>query len=130
MFYSEGIDYWSIMNCSSASSKLKEDDFSEITEKLMGKKARVILYFLIIIYSYTCVIMFYVLIFALFGRFIRSIRFSNYGTYNDFLENKWDKPYIKYPFLIGIAFLLLLLSLKKNMNKINVSAYIGVRAVI
>ena len=70
-----------------------------------------------------------VLIFALFGRFIQSIRFSKYGTYNDFLENKWGKPYIKSPFLMGITFLLSLMSLIKDMNKLNFSAYIGVGAV-
>ena len=129
-FIVAGIDYWSIMNCSTVSSKLKEDDFSEITEKLMGKKARVILNSLIILYSYACVIMFYILIFALFGRFIQSIKFSDYGTYNDFLENKWGKPYIKYPFFMGIAFLLSLMSLIKDMNKLKFSAYIGVGAVI
>ena len=46
------VDYWSIMNCSIASSTVKEDDFSEVTEALLGKKAKIILNILIIVYSY------------------------------------------------------------------------------
>ena len=57
------IDYWSIMNCSIASSKVEEDDFSEVTRKILGKKSKVILNILIIIYSYAVLITFYVLIF-------------------------------------------------------------------
>ena len=54
------------MNCSKSSSKVKEDDFSEVTEKLIGKKAKVILNALIVVYSYACIVTFYVLIFSLF----------------------------------------------------------------
>ena len=43
------INYWSIMNCCIASSKCKPDDYSEITEKVLGKKARAILNIIIII---------------------------------------------------------------------------------
>ena len=71
------IDYWSIMNCAVASSKVKVDDFSEVTEQLLGKKAKTTLNILIIVYSYACMMCFYVLIFALFGRFIQSVGYSN-----------------------------------------------------
>ena len=125
------IDYWSIMNCSIASSKVEEDDFSEVTRKLVGKKAKVILNILIILYSYACLITFYVLIFSLFGRFIQSVGFrENYPTYDEFFEKKWGKPYIKFPFCLGVAFLLSLISLIKDIKKLNFAAYIGVGSVI
>ena len=125
------IDYWSIMNCSIASSKVEEDDFSEVTRKLIGKKPKVILNILIIIYSYACLVTFYVMIFALFGRFIQSVGFSgNYPTYEEFFEKKWGKPYIKFPFCFGAAFLLSLISLIKDIKKLNFAAYIGVGSVI
>ena len=130
-FLVAAIDYWSIMNCSIASSKVEEDDFSEITEKLMGKKAKVILNILIVVYSYACMVTFYVLIFALFGRFIQAVAYSDrYPTYDNFFDSKWGKPYIKFPFSLGIAFILSLISLIKDIRKLNFSAYIGVGAVI
>ena len=93
------IDYWSIMNCSIASSKVEEDDFSEVARKILGKKSKVILNILIIIYSYAVLITFYVLIFALFSRFIQSVGFrGDYQTYDEFYEKKWGKAYIIYPF--------------------------------
>ena len=125
------IDYWSIMNCSIASSKVKEDDFSEVTEKIIGKKAKVILNILIVVYSYACMVTFYVLIFSLFGRFIQSVAYSkDYPSYDNFYDEKWGKVYIKFPFSLGVAFILSLLSLIKDIKKLNFSAYIGVGAVI
>lgn len=129
-FLVAAIDYWSIMNCAKTSSKIKEDDFSEATEKVVGKKARVLLNILIIVYSYACMITFYVLIFSLFGRFIHNVAYRNYPTYNSFYEARWGKLYIKYPFSLGLAFVLSLISLIKDIKKLNFSAYIGVGAVI
>ena len=130
-FVVAAIDYWSIMNCAVASSKVKVDDFSEVTEQLLGKKAKTTLNILIIVYSYACMMCFYVLIFALFGRFIQSVGYSNeYPNYEDFFNEKWGKAYIKYPFAIGIAFCLGLMSLIKDISKLNFSAYIGVGAVM
>ena len=93
------INYWSLMNCSIASSRVKEDDYSEITERIMGKKTKMVLNIFIIVYSYACLITFFVLIYALFGRFIQSVGYQNkYNTYDDFYDDKWGKAYIKYPF--------------------------------
>ena len=125
------IDYWSIINCSKASSRVKEDDFSEVTEKILGKKARVVLNIFIIIYSYACLITFFVLIYALFGRFIQSVGFRNdYEDYDEFSDKKWGKAYIKFPFCIGISVVLSILSLIKDINKLSFSSYIGVSAVV
>ena len=41
------------MRGSIASSKCKEDDYSEITERILGRKARVILNIFIILYMNT-----------------------------------------------------------------------------
>ena len=83
------INYWSLMNCSIASSRVKEDDYSEITERIMGKKTKFVLNIFIIVYSYACLITFFVLIYALFGRFIQSVGYQNkYNTYDDFYDDK------------------------------------------
>ena len=125
------VNYWSLMNCSIASSRVKEDDYSEITERILGKKAKLVLNIFIIVYSYACLITFFVLIYALFGRFIQSVGYQNdYETYDDFYDAKWGKPYIKYPFTFGIAIILSFVSLIKDINKLSFSSYIGVTAVI
>ena len=125
------INYWSLMNCSIASSRVKEDDYSEITERIMGKKTKFVLNIFIIVYSYACLITFFVLIYALFGRFIQSVGYQNkYNTYDDFYDDKWGKAYIKYPFTFGVAIILSFVSLIKDIDKLSFSSYIGVTAVI
>ena len=49
------VNYWTILRAVMASKPMKEHDYSEITEKLLGRKARLILNFLIILYSYALV---------------------------------------------------------------------------
>jgi amino acid permease len=123
------INYWSISRCCIASSRCKVDDYSEITEKILGKKARVVLNVIIIVYTYLCMMVLITLIFPLFGRFILNVAYRDkYTDYNDFSDKKWGKGYIKYPFFIGIAFFLSLMCLIKDINKLNFSAYIGVGA--
>ena len=125
------INYWTIMRGVLASSKCKEDDFSEITEKILGKKIRIILNIFLIIYSYACMMCFIALVFPLFGRFIQSAFYpKDYVDFEDFNEKKWGKAYIKYPFFVALAFCLSLMCLIKDINKLNFSAYIGVVAVI
>ena len=125
------INYWTITRGATASSKCKEDDFSEITEKILGRRARVILNILLILYSYACMMCFLALLFPLFGRFILSAAYRNdYIDYDQFQEKKWGKPHIKFPFFVGMAFIISLMCLIKDINKLNFSAYIGVGAVI
>ena len=125
------INYWSISRCCIASSRCKVDDYSEITEKILGKKARVVLNVIIIVYTYLCMMVLITLIFPLFGRFILNVAYRDkYTDYNDFSDKKWGKGYIKYPFFAGIAFFLSLMCLIKDINKLNFSAYIGVVAVV
>ena len=126
------VNYWTITRGVIASSKCPDvDDFSEITEKIMGRKARVFLNILLILYSYTSIMCFLALIFPLFGRFIQSAFYKDkYPNFEAFEDAKWGKAYIKFPFFVGMAFLLSLLCLIKDINKLNFSAYIGVGAVI
>ena len=126
-----GVTYWSIMRGVIASSKNEEDDYSELTEKILGKKIRIILNIIIIIYTYAVIMMFLALIYALFGRFIHSVGYTNkYEHYEKFNEEIWGKPYIKFPVYIGMALGLSLMCLIKDMNKLNFASYIGVFAVI
>ena len=130
-FVVAAINYWSIMRCVYASSKCKENDFSEITEKYLGKKMRHLLNVIIILYSYASLMCFIALIFPLFGRFVQSAFYRNdYVDYDEFYDEKWGKPYIKFPFFIGLAIILSLICLIKDINKLNFSAYIGVVAVL
>ena len=125
------INYWSIMAGAKASSKYQEDDYSELTQKILGRKARVILNCILILYSYACMMCFLALLFPLFGRFIQSIGYNNkYETYDDFADAKWGKLYIKIPFYIGVSLAISLMCLIDDINKLNFSSYVGVGAVI
>ena len=125
------VNYWTIMRGVYASSKSKKDDYSAIVEEFLGKKWKIVLNIFIVAYSYACIMCFLALIFPLFGRFIQSAFYKDkYKSYDDFEDAKWGKAYIKFPFFVGMAFLLSLLCLIKDINKMNFSAYIGVIAVI
>jgi len=122
------VNYWSIMRCVYASARCPDlDDYSEITEKILNRKFRIVLNIFIILYSYGFCMCYCALIYSLFGRFILSAGYSkDYVDYNDFLDRKWGKAYIKYPFYIGVGFILSLMGLIKDINKLNFSAYLGV----
>ena len=125
------INYWSILLGVYASSKFKEDDFSELTEKILGRKMRHTLNVIIILYSYASLMCFISLLYPLFGRFVQSLFYRNdYADYDEFYDEKWGKLYIKFPFFIGLAFILSLICLIKDINKLNFTAYIGVAANI
>ena len=96
--------YWSNIRGVIASSKNEEDDYSELTQKILGKKMRVFLDIMIIIYTYGVMMVFFTLIYALLGRFIHSAGYTNkYEDYNIFDKEIWGKPYIKYPVYVGLA---------------------------
>ena len=125
------INYWTIMAGAKASSKCEEDDYSEITQHFLGKKARIILNCILVLYSYACMMCILALIFPIFGRFIQSVAYNNeYDTYTEFSEQKWGKLYIKIPFYIGISLAVSLMCLIEDINKLNFSSYISVGAVL
>ena len=125
------ITYWSLMLGVYASSRRKEDDYSELTEQILGKKARIFLNVVIIIYSYAVMMMFMVLIYSLLGRFIHAAGYINkYPEYEEFDDEIWQKAYIKFPVYIGLTIGLGFMCLIKDMNKLNFASYIGVLAVI
>ena len=99
------INYWSITRCIYASSRCHLNDYSEITEYFLGRKMRVLLNVILIVYSYASLMCFIALIFPLFGRFIQSGFYRNeYRDYDHFFDEKWGKSYIKFPFFIALAF--------------------------
>ena len=125
------VDYWTIMAGAKGSSKVEEDDYSEITEKILGRKMRIVLNTMLIVYSYACMMCYLALLFALFGRFIQTIGYNNkYETYDDFLSEKMGKLYVKIPFYIGVSLAISFLCLIDDINKLSFSSYIGVGAVI
>ena len=95
------------MRCVYASEKCEEDDFSEITEKLLGRKMRNLLNVIIIIYSYASLMCFIALIYPLFGRFIQSAFYKNdyvlfliKKLFILYLQTKYIKKYDKFKYFL------------------------------
>ena len=94
------INYWSIILGVYASSKFKEDDFSELTEKILGKKMRHTLNVIIILYCYASLMCFISLLYPLFGRFIQSAFYwDDYTDYEQFYDEKWVNFILNFLFL-------------------------------
>ena len=67
---------------------------------------------------------------SLIGRFIQSIALKGtYSTYDEFLDAKWGKVYMKYPIVIGIGVLLIPICMMRDMSSLNWTACIGVGSV-
>jgi hypothetical protein len=89
-FVVAAVNYWSITRCIYASSRCQFNDYSEITEHFLGRKMRILLNIIIILYSYASLMCFIALIFPLFGRFIQSGFYRNkYIDYDNFYDEKW-----------------------------------------
>ena len=124
------INYWTIMRGVIASFKYKEYDYSELTQKILGRKFRITLNIFIILYSYACMMCYFSLIFILAGRFVQNIFYPNkYNTYEEFEENQWGKAFIKFPFFVAMTFIVGIICLKRNINKLNFLAYTEVITV-
>ena len=124
------INYWTIMRGGAASYKYKENDYSQLTSIILGKKAGYIVSIFMILYSYALMICFLSLIYPLIGRFVQNIAYNNkYDTYEDFEKSKWGNSYIKFPFFVAIIFFIAIISLVRNSNKLKFLGYFGIIAV-
>ena len=124
------INYAAVMWVAHASSKCEENDYSEITEKLLGRKMRQLLNIVIIIDGYATLMAFISLVYSTFGRFMQSAFYKDdYLSYEDFEDNKWDKLKIKLPIFVGLSIFISLLCLITNMAKLDFVSYISVGAV-
>ena len=125
------VNYWSIMRCVYASSKCKENDYSEITERFLGKKMRILLNIIIIVYSYASCTCFIALIYSTFGHFFQSAFHRNeFKDFSEYSDETWATPAVKYPIYILLTLILSFMCLIKDINKLNFSAYIGVFACV
>ena len=110
---------------------MKENDYSEITQRLLGRKMRLVLNLFITLLSYAFMMCFICLVYELLGRFYHSaFKKDEYAEFKDFKKAKWGKVYIKYPVYIVATAILFFICLIRDINKLNFTSYIGVCAVI
>ena len=113
-----------------ASSKCEESDYSEITEKLFGRKMRNALNIVIIVDGYATLMAFISLVYSTFGRFMQSAFYRDeYQTYESFEDDKWNKLYIKLPIFAGFSVIVSLICLITKIAKLDFASFIGVGAV-
>ena len=108
------INYIYIMKSFIASAKCAEKNYSDITEKFLGKKARRLLNIIIIIYSFLCMMYLISLTFPMIGRVTQILFYHNkYRSYINFENQKWGKSLIKYPFFLCIGFIVIIICVFK-----------------
>ena len=118
------INYWSIMRGFFASIKLKDTNYSELTEKYLGKNARRILNLIIMIYSFLYMMYLVGLTFPLIGRIVKIISYNKqYQSYDTFLKEKWGVGFIKYIFFICVGFCFYIITVFKFIKLRFISFY-------
>ena len=124
------VNYAAVMWVAHASSKCEESDYSEITEKLFGRKMRNALNIIIIVDGYATLMAFISLVYSTFGRFMQSAFYRDkYQTYESFEDDKWNKLYIKLPIFAGFSVIVSLICLITKIAKLDFASFIGVGAV-
>ena len=124
------VNYAAVMWVAHASSKCEESDYSEITEKLFGRKMRNALNIVIIVDGYATLMAFISLVYSTFGRFMQSAFYRDeYQTYESFEDDKWNKLYIKLPIFAGFSVIVSLICLITKIAKLDFASFIGVGAV-
>ena len=105
------INYWAITRSFAASIKCKDANYSQITEKFLGKRMRQILNLIIIGYAFLCMMYLTSLTYPLIGRVVIILVYNKqYQSYDTFLKEKWGKGFIKYPFFLCIGFCVYIIS--------------------
>lgn len=99
---------------------IKERDYSDAFEVLLGKKAANVLNVFISHYSLGHLMKYSCLMLALVRKFVMGIAFrGKYDDFKDFKRNYWGRPFIKYPFMAGVAIIEFSMCLMTNMSKLN-----------
>lgn len=125
------LNVWSILRMVQSAKNISERDYSDVAKKLLGYTPSLILNIILMLYTFSTLISYSTLIYALVGRFIKGVFYLNndkYPTFNEFKEEIWDVAKYKFPILFGMALLLALISLQRDLRKLNFVGYFGMAA--
>lgn len=123
---------WSYHILGDLYEKYKIVDYERLTEKIGGKKIKILLFVTLNIYTCGLLLIHQVLCYRLLGGIVNTIGGYDYDSMLDFLEKEfWSKVWCKFAVNFGIAILVIFpLCLIKDMKKLNVSSLIGVFSTV
>ena len=124
------INIWSEIRLVQSVDNIEEREYSKVVEIVLGKVWAKILNVFLFLYCLLAIMSYISLMYALIGRFIHAIWYHDkYELFDDYNEAVWDKYQYKCPIIFGYSLILLLISLKKDMVKLNFAGYTGIIAV-
>ncbi|MCQ2816771.1 MAG: amino acid transporter [archaeon] len=114
-----------------AVQNITQRDYSDVVEVMLGWNAACVLNIFVIIYSFGHVMSYLTVVYALVGRFIKGIWYydsTEYLDFDDFKDAKWGEPQFKFPIIFGLAIVLGVICLQRDMKKLNFVGYFGMAA--
>lgn len=125
------LNVWSINRMVEAVKGISERDYSDVVNVLLGKNAAIVLNVFVIIYSFGHVMSYLTLVYALLGRFIKGIWYyddDRYPDFDTFKSEVWKEPKYVYPIIFGLAIILGVICLQRDLSKLNFVGYFGMGA--
>lgn len=123
--------YWSLVLMIRASRVAKEEDYSRVIKKILGKIPGIIMDIILIVYLFGVFISYQVIIYQLIGRTVW--QFSDqkkYKKFQDFENKEWNVPRLKYPIMFAVVVCAIPLCLLDNISKMRFISLFSVCTVL
>lgn len=123
------INYWTIIRLVQASKIVNQYNYSKVVKSTFNDCARKYIDFMMMMYAIFVVIDFTSMTYQCIGHFVEVIGYTDkYVDYEDFKDDIWATPKVKYPTVIGVVALIFPLAVIRDLNCLSFTGYFGVGA--
>ena len=132
LFFAASAAYWTLTGLIKSSRVVRGQDYSPTVRGIVGNTPAVVIDVFIIIYLFGVFVQYMVIIYSLVGRTYFEL-FEDTSAYKNFEEYEndvWDKPVLKYPIMFGTALLIFPVCLLKDISKMRFASMFGICALI
>lgn len=132
LFGGAGAAYWTLQGLIRSSRYVRGQDYSVTVRGIIGSTPAVVIDVFIIVYLFGVFIQYEVIIYSLVGRTWYELieGTDEYKNFEDYEDNVWNKPILKYPIMFGTSALIFPVCLLKDISKMRFASMFGICALI